>query len=231
MCQRDIEFDMGTNLGAALRAARGDGGQAGVDFDDHRSAIGQRIEWPDRHMPAQPVENAHSRQARFSDLCRAHEVEVAIGVEALFALRLFGYAQPPAPLELRALAVAVATKMLCGWRVIDEIAGGEMRIGVAHCIDQRPQRAGVGRALGPAGEERAAIDEGERGAEVEADERVGGHVAAQPVEDLGARPAVGGANEFWCGGAGRAQGEREAAVALALCAGPIDGRVMGEARH
>ena len=73
-------------LGAMARQAGGDRGDAGVDLDDHGSLRRHRIEWPDRHAPIEPVEQAHARQARFADLLGADEVEAGggMGVGARF---------------------------------------------------------------------------------------------------------------------------------------------------
>ncbi len=117
----------------------------------------------------------------------ADEIEVAVGIEALFALGDLGLAEPaPASFEQVAGAVAVAAKVPGGLGVVDERRRGEMRIGGAEMIDQRPERSRVARAEVPAGEEGAAIGEGERGAEVEADERIRRHVVVQPIEHVGA---------------------------------------------
>ena len=112
--------------------------------------------------------------------------------------------------------------------VVDERAGGEVGFGVALRLDGGPQAARIGRALGPAGKEGAAIGERERSRDVEADERFGGHLADDPVGDLGARPSVAGADHAGRGVARLADRERDARVALARGARPVD---RGEVRE
>src|SRR3546814_10720911 len=81
VCQRGVERRDRGHLAAAFGAASVARGEAGVDLDDQRAARRCGIERPDGHAARKAVEHAHARKARFADLRRAGEVEVAIRSE------------------------------------------------------------------------------------------------------------------------------------------------------
>src|SRR5690606_28264915 len=113
--------------------------------------------------------------------------------------------------------------------VVDERGGAEMRIVGANAVDQRPEFAGVGRALAPAGEERAAVGKRQREAQIEADQGTGRHLVSQPVEDLRPGPAVTAPDEARCIAPELANRHGNAAVPLARGPGPIDRGEVAEA--
>src|SRR5690606_8465710 len=100
--------------------------------------------------------------------------------------------------ELQPFAAALPAEVTARLEVVDEGRSAEVRIGGANAVDQRPEAAGVGRALAPAGEERAAVGKRQREAQIEADEGTGRHLVSQPVEDLRPGPAVAGPDEARC---------------------------------
>ena len=132
------------------------------------------VERPDREdWPVKPMQHAHPGQARLADLCRADEIEPAARVLPLRALRFFGDPQPAsARAEQVACTPAMAAEVARQIGVVDDGCGGQMRVGGAHPLHRRPQRACVGRSVRPAGEVRSPIHERQRGAKVEADQRV-----------------------------------------------------------
>ena len=126
------------------------------------------------------------------------------------------------------MSSAVAAEMAGGLRVVDKAGGGKVRIVGADAVDQRPQRLGIGRGFGPAGQKASRVGKGEADAHVEADQRVGGQVLQQPVQHFAARPAVAGADQFRRGAAAGAERDGDAAVALPGRPGPVDGGEVAE---
>ena len=143
---------------------------------------------------------------------------------------MFGSAKPAAAgLEGRALAAAMLTEVGGDMRIGEEAGGGKVRVGGAELVDERPERSGVGWSFRPAGEEGAQVAKRERGAEIEADERVDRHLAEEPGQHLGAAPAMAGADDGGGGTVLPAERDGDAGVPLADRAGPVDRREMAEA--
>ena len=105
----------------------------------------------------------------------------------------------------------------------------EMRVVGAQIVDQRPQRLGVRRRLLPAGEERAAIGEGQGDAQVHADQRLGGQIVAQQDEHVLTAPRLVTAEQAGRATAQVRQRERNALVPFAFRARPVDREEVGEA--
>src|SRR5690606_38624074 len=99
-------------------------------------------------------------------------------------------------------------------------------------VDERPKRANVRRTLAPFGKIGGAVGKGEGRRKVKADQHVGARRRdiLKPIPYLGARPDM---SRLYKRGRGCAacHGQRNAALALAARARPVESGKMGETAH
>lgn len=162
------------DLAAAPWQASGLGGDAGIDFDQHRAGRRQRIKGPDRDLTAQVVEHPHPGQARFTDLSRADKIEAASAIAMLGgSLDPFN---PPQPADAAAEQIAddalAMAEMAACLRMGKETGDGEKRIIGAKLIDKLPEPPRVLRALRPLREIGGAIKIGQGHRQVDADQYI-----------------------------------------------------------
>jgi len=136
--ERRIERHRVAHLAEALADAGSAGGDRGVDFDDYRTLLGQRIEWPDGHAAGEAVQYAHAGEARLADLRRADEVEAARRGQAHCALAVLANTHSACAAGEQVAAIAMLAEMAADFRVGQQAGDGEMRIGGRGIVDHLP---------------------------------------------------------------------------------------------
>ncbi len=198
---------------------------AAIDFDEERASGGRRIERPHRHAARQMVEQAHSREARLRDLRRADRIEDRGGLAAARRIeRGLAFAKVH---EVRLCTVRLAEVEMSPEAAFEEGCGAEVFI-LAGGVHESPERArfiwrAISRKIG------AARDERRREAEIHAHERRRSiSKRRDPVQHLRARPDMAGLHQTRRRIARLGDRNRDAFVAAALGAGPVD---RGKARE
>jgi hypothetical protein len=159
---------------------------------------GYVIERPDGDAPGEAVQHAHPREAGETDLLGADEIEAGGGIAA--ACLALDHAQAAVAIGAGEARSGRRAKAEEGREIVvaDIVAGAEVGIVRAGLIDMAPQRAGVARHIGEAGEIAAATFpiaiERQSGREIDADDHVRLLLRAgeQPIENGSARRVAGG---------------------------------------
>ncbi len=189
--QRGIQSGGIADLAEPFAHAGRAGSDGGVDFNDEWAVFRHRIKRPNRHAPAQAVEDPHAREAGFPDLGGADKVEAARRGKAHLPLGMLTHAHPAKPAGEKIAAIPVEAKMpLRLWMPHNAVSGHMLILGTK-VFHKLPERGGIPWRVGPAGEIGPRINEGKCGGEVYPDkcrDFSRGEIS-NPIQNVRTRPA------------------------------------------